>query len=380
MMRPSNGDFHTIREIMMMNRLPTYLALIVNGAGPMASLKTFLFRNSFSCDEVPCKTEHTRFADFSISDESFPAIDRPSQESLKSGDSELDRQKNSPHSQKSMTQEPEDNTKGLRDNQKRTHFISRFTRRFSSRDNGGALDERTSYSNVSHRWYDDPSLKTKLLLEKETMRNHFPDFSLHVKDGHLFWKSDYRGHRVLLRYPQSFPHEPIQVFIVPDIVHAQDENPSYYAVIAAEYAIVRIDRKALEEQEHTSAESAEPVASGNERHESWEREERLAKEMADLTHAGYDSRQIPTAFGAVTFQVFLKNSSTSVVLTCSHNYPDEPPSIQVRSEHITSGTREAIENACQQSTHPWNPRTDSLLSIVQMVASKLLCHDEGDYL
>lgn len=370
---PSNGDIRTIQEIMATNAMQRYLAVIVNGAGPMASLKSFIFRNKTTYDEIPCRVLHTGLSDLG-------PMDEPLDSSLHTSDLQPNEGFGQFLAQEPTAHEPSDPVIATQDNPKPPGFLSRVARAFSLRgsseaglEGGGSLGASSSV-----RWYENPELRNRLLLERESMRNHFPDFSLHEKDGCLFWKSVYRDHHILLKYPRSFPHGPIEVIVVPDIVPLTDEHPNHYAVVAAEYAVTRIDYKMLEEDHGAAHALTESAGRGQQWYETEEGKKRFTKEMTDLTGAGYDIRRFRTSAGMIAIQVSLRNN-LRVILVCPENYPNAPPRIQLPSECVPCGIEKPVDAFYPLSTRWWNPSTDSLVYVIREVVSRIESHSGSSF-
>lgn len=90
-------------------------------------------------------------------------------------------------------------------------------------------------------WYETDEGKRRLLFEKKLMNQHFPNFSLLKKRTLLLWSGVYKGHKIALTYPETYPTKPIRIELSPVLRPLPDEKDCLYAVLAAQTAYLRIE-------------------------------------------------------------------------------------------------------------------------------------------
>lgn len=223
---PSQGDVSAIEQIMKVNNLQNYVAIIITGFGENIEINPYIF------EMVPTYEK----AAYQIQPILIPKT--PCAKPL---------------------DEPKSETKinvvsaegGRRSNEEHIPLSTRFARKIRSYFSGkGSLplpknDVQSAKKEENHpptsAWYKSDIGKRRLLLEKRMMNQHFPDFSLFKKGVLLFWSGFYKGYRIVLTYPEDYPTEPIIIELSPALRVLPDERDCLYAVLATQTAYLRIE-------------------------------------------------------------------------------------------------------------------------------------------
>ena len=213
---PSQGDVSTIKQIMDDNNLKEYLAIVVSGSGKFMQINPYMFSTIVRYD----KAEWT-----SRSFGNMPKITYTKRK--KEIQEEIAETKN-----QTEEQTPEMTLEKSKSKYGRPRGLHKMI---------SGLHRKKNVHHSSTAWYESKAGKERLLLEKRLMNYHFANFSLLRRNNTIFWSGVFKGHRIVLKYPNKYPAEPIQITIKPKLDKLQDEKDCYYAVLAAQMAYIRIE-------------------------------------------------------------------------------------------------------------------------------------------
>lgn len=216
----SEGDVSTIKQIMDDNDLKEYLAIVVSGWGRFMQINPYMFDTIIRYDRAECTTR-------ARAPRSFGNLSRITHVNRKEIPERF--------------AEPKDKIEGQINKMAQEKFKSKYSWPKGLNKMLSRLFNKGDANPSGTAWYESKTGKGRLLLEKRLMNYHFANFSLFKKNNTILWSGVYKGYRIVLKYPNKYPVEPIQITIKPNLDKMQDEKDCYYAVLAAQIAYIRIE-------------------------------------------------------------------------------------------------------------------------------------------
>lgn len=229
---PSSGDVSTIEEIMKLNNLQMYVAMIITGFGEQIEIHPYLFKLVASYDKILHRTQSLPTKHSSL-EMTTPHETELRKEVMETDQGEI--------ASKGSEEKPDVSFP--------TSFAGAVERIRAWFLRGGSFSQRKDVPPEENKradpipsipWYESEAGKTALLLEKKSMNQHFPDFALFKKDRMLFWSGAHEGIKIIIAYPENYPTRPIIIELRPSLQKLSNERECFYATIAAQIAYLRI--------------------------------------------------------------------------------------------------------------------------------------------
>jgi len=228
---PSQGDVSAIEQIMKVNNLQNYVAIIVTGFGENIEINPYIFRMVPTYEKATYQIQSLTLVPKMLGPK--PPDETKSEAKINVVNAEEDQQSNKEHIASS--------TLFARALEKIRSWFFGESNLSSSKDNSQSAKKEENNPFSISTWYESDTGKRRLLLEKRLMNWHFPDFSLFKKDVLLFWSGVCKGYRIVLTYPENYPNKPIIIELSPALQMLPDEKDCFYAVLAAQTAYLRIE-------------------------------------------------------------------------------------------------------------------------------------------